>query len=145
VAAGQDQFQVGPGFELAGAVVHFLVVVCGVVAVVGLARTDGGGGYAALWGLWTVGAVAQGWWHFFRMPHRIEVTDGGLRFVARRRVVEIPWSALQSVSIPLYDLGRHTLLWRWDGRKLHSWRRVRGLDRLFRAVENRAPNAKLLV
>jgi hypothetical protein len=95
--------------------------------------------------LWMVGLTTQTWWVNFRMPQKIETSDAGLRFVARRRVVDVPWSALRSVASPWHDFGNQSLVWKWEGRTIRTFGGFVGLHRLLGLVEKRAPHAKVWV
>jgi hypothetical protein len=101
------------------------------------------GGPALFFLLWTIYAAAQGLWMIFMVPQRIEVVGEGLRFVARRRTVIIPWLTLRAVSAPRFDPNRQRLKWEWDDRKLRTWAAYKGFHRLLQIIEDRAPQAQV--
>ncbi len=95
-----------------GTLVSILMVVFGTVGAAFAVRSGVGAGFVVVWLLWMSGVLYEIWCGEFRRAHRIEVSDSDLRLVARRLVVDIPWAGLRSVVIPLYDFGKHTLVWR---------------------------------
>jgi len=121
-----------------------LVVPIGAVIVVGvfLGSSVAAKVYFALWYGWVLGI---NWWVAFKEPRRIVAAGDCLRFIARARVIEIPWSSLQSVSVPWYEIGCRSLVWKWDGRKLRTEGWWENRQRLLGIVAERAPGAKVWV
>jgi hypothetical protein len=145
VAVREDQFVLSAAIRVFGPIASVLLILLGGFGGVFVVASGAPLGFSAFWVLWFVGVVAQSWWFFFWMPQRIEVSDAGLRFVARRRVLDVPWAGLRTVVIPMLDFPKHHLIWRWDGGRVRTWRRFDGMDRLLGIVEQRAPEAKLLL
>ncbi len=142
--ASTDEFVLTASIRVFVPILSVLLIGFGAVSAIIVVSSDAPGAFASIWVLWFGAVVAQAWWHHFRTPQRIKVSDAGLSFVARRRVLDVPWDGLRTVVIPFFDFGRHYLVWRWDGGRLCTWRRFDGIDRLFRIVEE-GPGAKVLV
>jgi hypothetical protein len=116
----EDHFVLGRGMWVMVAVIYGILLVIALALVIDLATNPDEGGviFGALW----VGALlVAGWSIFLRMPRRVVVVDGGLKFVAPSRTVLIPWCSLLSVSSPHTDINRQSLRWRWNGRTLRTW------------------------
>lgn len=140
----QEDFRLRTGLQVFLAVAPVIMLAMGAAGTIGVyAGSDQTA--KAFVTVWMVGVAVQCWWVNFRMPQRIEASEAGLRFVARTRVVDIPWSGLRSVDSPWHDFGNQSLVWKWDGRTLRTWSGFRGLHRLLRIVEERAPTARIRV
>jgi hypothetical protein len=77
------------------------------------------------------------------MPWRIETDDREIRFVARTRLIAVPWSQLRSLRSPWYDMSRRQIRWEWDGGKLRTMGPWDGEHRLLATIEQRAPGAHI--
>ena len=93
--------------------------------------------------VWCVVVATQAWWTLMRMPWRIEADDREIRFVARTRLIAVPWSQLRSVTSPRYDMNRVSIRWEWDGGKLRTIGPWDGQHRLLTTVEQRAPGVSI--
>jgi len=93
-----------------------------------------------------MGAVfAQAWWMVMWQPWRIELDDVVLRFVARSRQVEVPWSSLRSVRTGPLDPQHQSIIWTWDGGRLRTIGAWQQQLQLLTAVIARAPQAQVRV
>jgi hypothetical protein len=123
----------------------FFYLFASVIAVIGFVSTSGSGDRGGLLFLtvWCVGVATQAWWSLLRMPWRIEADDREIRFVARTRLIAVPWSQLRSLTSPWYDMNRLSIRWEWDGGKLRTMGPWDGQHRLLATIEQRAPGVKI--
>jgi hypothetical protein len=91
------------------------------------------------------GSIAVPWllWFWFVMPWEIQVSDSGLRFVARLQQQEVPWSALCQVRSRVYDVNRQWLRWGWDDGALWTSSGFENLHELLSDVARRAPHVQI--
>lgn len=94
-------------------------------------------------GAWIIGVLLALWDFAWRRPRLIEASDNGLRFVARRRTIEVPWAQLRVVRVPRFYLSRTELEWKWDQGRLRTSAEFDNLHRLLATVAERAPQADL--
>lgn len=142
VTDAESSYPLSTGLRIFSIVAPVFLVTIGVAVIVDSLRNSAGGPPLFFF-LWTTYAAAQGLWMIFMVPQRIEVIEEGLRFVARMREVVIPWQSLRAVSAPRFDPNRQRLRWEWDDRRLRTWAAYKGLHRLLRIIEDRAPQAQI--
>ena len=139
---GTEVFRLSSGFTVFRGVILAFLALMGTAALVSTFSTDDTGGKVFMV-VWLGLLLSQAAIVELRMPHTIEASPAGLRFVARTRVLEVPWPALESVESPWYDFGNQSVLWRWPGHRLRTWGPFQGFHRLLSMVEDRAPHARL--
>jgi len=123
--------------------VVFVFIACaGVGVLVGTLREGNLAGVVFV-SVWFALAGAKAWWALMRMPWRIDLSDEGMRFVARSRQVIVPWPSLRSVRSPWFDLNRQTIVWAWEGGRLRTPGQWDGQHQLLTAVAARAPQADI--
>jgi hypothetical protein len=123
----------------------FFYVFASVIAITGFSSMSGSGDRGGLVFLtvWCVALATQAWWTLLRMPWRIETDDREIRFVARTRLIAVPWSQLRSLTSPWYDMNRLSIRWEWEGGKLRTMGPWDGQHRLLATIEQRAPGVTI--
>lgn len=119
----------------------FFYVFASVIVVTGLISMSSNGDSGGLIFLivWSVGVATQAWWTLLRMPWRIETDDREIRFVARTRLIAVPWGDLRSVTSPWYDMNRLSIRWAWGYGKVRTMGPWDAQHRLLATIEERAP------
>lgn len=123
----------------------FFYVFASVIAITGFSSMSSSGDRGGLVFLtvWCVALATQAWWTLLRMPWRIEADDREIRFVARTRLIAVPWSQLRSLTSPWYDMNRLSIRWEWEGGKLRTMGPWDGQHRLLATIEQRAPGVTI--
>jgi hypothetical protein len=88
--------------------------------------------------------TAQTWWVLERKIWRVETDDDTIRFVGRRRVVELPWSELRAVnSVWPIRIRPRMIYWLRDGGLIRTWGGFEDLPRLVATIRRNAPDANV--